>query len=125
MQRESLDPKVVEALIKVELESNADLKMVLKHKSLLKDSSVTEIRQVYLHQSRKEEVLVMERNIDLILSDMGVREDYVPLPSGHLIKRSDYRGASYRQGGRDSTSKRTRGRGSSIVNPGGRGHRGY
>ena len=71
-------------LIKKEVESAEQVKEVLKQKRLLKDNPVSEIRDIFLRQSKKEEVLLMERNQDVILREMGVRESYIRLPSGHL-----------------------------------------
>ena len=76
-------------LIKIELESADALKTVLKAKRKLKDVNVRELRDVYLRQSKKEEVLVMERNMDLVLRDMGVRDDYVRHHTGHLFRVAD------------------------------------
>ena len=42
---------------------------------------------MYLRQSKKEEQLVMERNEDVILKEMGVRHDYVRLSLGHLVPK--------------------------------------
>ena len=56
----------------------------------------------------------MERNVDLILRDMGVRDDYARLASGHLVRRDEFRGG--------------RGRGTGIWGRGGnrgRGTRGH
>ena len=75
-------------LIKIELNSNDEVKKVLKNKSKLKQSNVKELREVYLRQSKKEELLVMERNQDVILRELGVRDEYVRLPSGHLALKS-------------------------------------
>ena len=71
-------------LIKIEVESAEQVKEVLKQKRLLKDNPVSEIRDIFLRQSKKEEVLLMERNQDVILREMGVRESYIRLSSGHL-----------------------------------------
>ena len=54
-------------LIKIELESSNAVKAVLKNKSKLKQSHAEELRNIYLRQSKKEEVLTMERNEDLIM----------------------------------------------------------
>ena len=84
-------------LLKIELESESDVKEILKNKKMLKDVPVPEIRDVFLRQSKKEEVLLMERNQDFILRELGKRDDYVRLPSGHLVKRDPQHGVEYRR----------------------------
>ena len=74
------------------------MRKVLSRKKDLKDVPVEEIRKVYLQQSRKEEVLMMERNLDLVLGDMGIRDEYINLPSGHLVRKESY-GAPRGRGG--------------------------
>ena len=64
--------KTGRGLIKIELENPEQLKLVLKSKKKLKDTPVKEIRKVFLRQSKKEEMLVAERNEDLILRELGV-----------------------------------------------------
>ena len=41
--------------------------------------------------------MVMERNIDLVLDEMGIKQDYYHLPSGHLRHR-DSQGYPYGRG---------------------------
>ena len=60
------------SLIKIELENPDEVKLVGRNKSMLRNSSVKELRDVFLRPSKCEETLVVERNIDLILNDMGV-----------------------------------------------------
>ena len=74
-------------LVKIELESNNEVKMILKKKQELRNSQVKELSDVFLRQSKKEEVLLMERNLDLVMRDMGVCENYVCVSSGHLVRR--------------------------------------
>ena len=74
-------------LIKMDLESNDDVKSVLKKKRELRNSDVPEIRNVFLRQSKKEEGLVAEHNQNIILQELGIQNSYVRLPSGHLTRR--------------------------------------
>ena len=64
-------------LLKIELESESDVKEILKNKKMLKDVPVPEIRDVFLRPSKKEKVLLMEHNQDFILGELGKRDDYV------------------------------------------------
>ena len=79
-------------LLKIELSSPDAVKLVLKHKSELKNNEVKELHDVYLRQSKCEETLIAKWNIDMVLRDMGVRDDYVRLASGHLVKKSEFIG---------------------------------
>ena len=84
-------------LIKMELEHEVDVKTVLRNKSKLKKARAKELRNIYLCQSKKEEVLMPERNEDLILREMGVRDKFVRLHTGHLApKHSRDAGSSSR-----------------------------
>ena len=88
-------------LVKIELKRDSDVKLVLGQKKEL-------MRTIFLRKSKCEEVLMIERNLDMVFTDMGVREDYIRLPSGHLVckENSGYsRGADYRMG----SNKRGRG----------------
>ena len=96
-----------DGLIKIEMESNEAVKTVLKNKRKLRDVAVREIREVFLRQSKPEGTLVAERNEDVILREMGVRDDYIRLPSGHLVLKSDNRGGQRR----DSRDNYRRGQG--------------
>ena len=95
-------------LVKIELETSDMVMEVLKCKQLLKQSEVAEIRDVYLQQLKREDILKMERNVDLILRDTGVRNDYIRLPLGHLVRKENYRGQPK---GRGRGVYYTRGRG--------------
>ena len=64
-------------LIKIELTSTEDVKMVLKEKRRLKTAPAKELHDIYLCQSKSEESLVAERNQDVILREMGVRDEYI------------------------------------------------
>ena len=96
-------------LLKIELSDSDQLKAVLERKKDLNKADAWEIREIFLWQSKSESTLVMERNMDLVLRDMGVREDYVRVASGHLVKKSEFggRGRGQGRGGRG----RGRGRG--------------
>ena len=63
-------------LVKIELENKDTVSAVLRHKNMLNESEVCEIREIYLHKSKKEEVLMMEHNVDLILCEVGVHDDF-------------------------------------------------
>ena len=76
-------------LVKIELENKDTVSAVLRHKNMLNESEVCEICEIYLHKSKKEEVLMMEHNVDLILCEVGVHDDFVRLPSGYLKKKSE------------------------------------
>ena len=77
-------------IVKIELLSPEDAKKVLQNKRELKNNPVKEIHDIYLRHSKKDEVRLMEHNVDLILREMGVHDDYVHLPSGHLVKKAEY-----------------------------------
>ena len=94
-------------LIKIELESSEDVETVLKNKASLNKAPSKELREVYLRQSKKEETLVMEKNVDLILNDMGIRGDYIRLRSGYLKHKEVNRNWSDR--GRGSGYRGSRG----------------
>ena len=64
-------------LSKIEVSSPDEVKQILKEKKLLKDALVKELRKVFLRNSKREEVLIMECNVDLLLSEIGMRDDYV------------------------------------------------
>ena len=96
-------------LIKIELKEKEDVKVVLANKRKLRDNPTAEIRDVYLRQSKREETLIMERNIDMVLTDMGVREDYVRVASGYLVRKSEMK--NHGTGG--CGGRGTRGRGGS------------
>ena len=84
-------------LVKIELGSEQDLETVLGRKWELKNSTIPEIKDIFLRQSKKEEVLLMEKNLDLVMRDLGVRDDYVRVKSGNLVRkdRLSYRGRGY------------------------------
>ena len=97
-------------LLKIELKSTDEVKRVLKIKNKLKTVPAKEMRAVYLRQSKKEEVLLMERNQDFILRELGKRDGVVRLPSRHLVRRTNFQSG---QGGRGRGGRgRGRGRGS-------------
>ena len=75
-------------LLKIELSSPDEVKQVLQNKSKLKKARAAELRNVFLRQSKKEEVLLLERNEDTILREMGVRDNFIRLSSGHLAPRN-------------------------------------
>ena len=106
--------KTGSGLVKIELESAEQVKKVLSKKRDLKMADVREIREVYLRQSKREEVLVMECNMDTILRDMGVRDDYVCVASGHLVKKCVMGLGRGRGGGGGYGSRNPPGRGPSI-----------
>ena len=54
-------------LVKIELLNDVDVQDVLKKKNLLQDSLIEEIRIIFLRQSKKEETLIMEQNMDTVL----------------------------------------------------------
>ena len=94
-------------LVKIEVDKESSVKLILGKKHDLKNNPVKEIKDIYLRKSKKEETLVMERNVDLILRDMGVCDDYVRLPSGYLKREdafsssdSSQRGRGHPRGGR-------------------------
>ena len=82
--------KTGSGLVKIELHSQEDLKRVLGRKKELKQSTIDEINRIFLRQSKREEVLLMEKNLDLVLQDMGVRNEYVWLSSGHLVCKENF-----------------------------------
>ena len=98
-------------LLKIELSSQDELKRVLKEKKLLRDAPVKELRRVFLRQSKKKEMLIMERNIDMLLNDIGMRDDYVRLSSGYLVRWDNHLGASNRGSRFNQCGGRGRGRG--------------
>ena len=98
-------------LIKIEMGNHEQQQRVLKMKTELRKSRVKEIRDVYLRPSKSEEALMMERNVDTLLNEMGVCDEFVRLASGHLVKKGDYRG------------QRECGRGGSFSSRGARGGR--
>ena len=76
-------------LIKIELDSEESVKKVLKAKSKLKDSKTPELRDIYLRLSKHADVLKAGKNEDTILREMGVRNKYVRLSSGHLMAKQN------------------------------------
>ena len=76
-----------QGLVKIEVSSEEELKQILRNKSKLKKSMTKELQEVYIRQSKREEMLVMERNEDTILQELGVRDDYVRLSSGHFVSK--------------------------------------
>ena len=94
-------------LVKIEVQDEKDVKLILGRKKELKDSDLPQMREIFLRKSKGDEVLMMERNMDTVLSDMGIRGDYVRLSSGHLVRKerssnaSPHAGRGYR-GGRSS-----------------------
>ena len=76
-------------LLKIELESEEDVRKVLRSKSKLQSSNIKELWAVFLHASKNENVLVAERNEDTILREMGVRNEYVRLSSGHFGSKEE------------------------------------
>ena len=99
-------------LLKIELENSESVKLVLKNKSKLKEASSKELREIFLRPSKRDEILMMERNQDAILRELGKRKEFVRLPSGHLVKKRDYpRGESHRGGYRSGGGGSGRGRG--------------
>ena len=100
-------------LLKIELGSENDVKKVLKNKRKLMGARAPELIDIYLRNSKSNEVLLAEKNQDTILREMGVRNAYVRLPTGYLAKKSN----RYQSGGRDNGRQQGRSRG-------GRGGRG-
>ena len=100
-------------LVKIELRSNEEVKLVLKNKAELRNSPAQEFREIYLRPSNQAEVLAMECSIDTLLWEMGVKDDYVRVGAGHLVWRNNnYRGTTVRRGRGERQSGRThRGRG--------------
>ena len=78
-------------LIKIELNSKADIECVLRKKGELRHNPMEEIRDVFLRKSKRDDVLLMEQNVDTILRDMGVCDDYMCLSSGKLVKKDPAR----------------------------------
>ena len=98
-------------LIKIELASEDDVPTVLKAKKLLKSSKVPQLREIFLRGSKNEDTLKMERNMDLVLHDMGVRDEYVRLWSGYLVRRDQFStGCGGRGVGQGTVWGRPRGR---------------
>ena len=77
-------------LLKIELKSADEVKKVLKNKKQFKTVPAKEMRAIYLRQSKKEEVLLMERNQDFILRELGKRDGVVRLLSGHLVRHNNF-----------------------------------
>ena len=82
--------KTGSGLIKIELHIQKDLKRVLGRKKELRQSTIDEIKRIFLRQSKREEVLLMEKNLDLVLRDMGVCDEYVRLSLGHLVRKENF-----------------------------------
>ena len=61
---------VVECIL--EQESEEAVRTVLKNKRKLKDAPASELREIFLRQSKTAETLVAERNQELILREMGI-----------------------------------------------------
>ena len=103
-------------LIKIELETNEAVKEVLKHKRKLKKATGEYMQSIFLRQSKKEEVLVHERNEDLIMRNLGIRKNYIRLPSGHLAMKEKYPQSGVANGGSQGQGGGRRGRGSATGN---------
>ena len=56
---------------------------------MLRELTAKEVRDVFLRQAKSEELIVVERNQDMLLWEMGVRDDYVRLPTGYLTKKDN------------------------------------
>ena len=74
-------------LIKIELENTSDVVSVSKNKQKLRDAPAQELRDIFIRPSRSAETLIAEKNEDTILREMGVRNEYVRLATGHLAKK--------------------------------------
>ena len=97
--------------VKIKVGTENELKKILKEKKLLKDANAPELRDIYLRPARSSEAIVAEKNQDTILRELGVRDNYVRLQSGHLTRKHNrYRKAEYQCGGRGKRGGR-RGRG--------------
>ena len=111
-------------LIKIELESEEAVKEVLRQKRKLRNAPMKELRDIFLRKSKSEEALVSERNQDIILREMGVQNEYIRLPAGHLAKKTGRYNNTRGRGGRGGHGGRgtSRGGGShqcghNVVNP--------
>ena len=69
-----------QGLIKIEVRDASDVRKILKEKKLLRAAPAKELRRIFLRQSKKEEVLIMECNLDWLMYDIGVN---VILSSGN------------------------------------------
>ena len=78
--------KTGSGLLKIEVSSEEEVRAILNRKKELKLANPP-INNIFLHRSKREEVLLMERNLDTVLSDMGVRDDYIRLSSGYLVRK--------------------------------------
>ena len=107
-------------LIKVEVESEDQLKQVLKNKRKLRKSTNDNMKNIYLRQSKNQEILAIEWNQDLILQEMGIRKNYVRLPSGHLTIKKEQNSGGYHRKQNDNGTGAVHGHAS----PRGRGQRG-
>ena len=76
-------------LIKMGLETEGDVHRVLKEKQKLRAAPAKELREVFLRQSKSRETLLAERNQDTILHEIGVRDEYVRLSTGHLARKDN------------------------------------
>ena len=77
-------------LLKIELEDSECVKIVLSRKKQLQHAPVKELKEVFLRESKGDERLKMERNMDLVLNNLGVREEYVRLQSGYLVRHDEH-----------------------------------
>ena len=91
-------------LVKIEVSQDSEVKEILKSKRKLKKNSNKHFQNIFLRLSKKEEILAVHRNEDVILREMGVRNKYIRLASGHLVKKRDN---SSQDGARGKT-RRTR-----------------
>ena len=53
-------------LIKIELQDASDVRKVLRNKRKLKQAKAKELREIFLRQSKSDEMLVSEQNQDVI-----------------------------------------------------------
>ena len=97
-------------LVKIEIESENVVKEVLRQKRKLKNAPAKELREVFLRKSKSQEALVSERNQDIILQEIGIRNEYIRLPTGHLTKKSNRYGNTGGRGSRGGCGGRGAGR---------------
>ena len=82
--------KTGSGLLKIEVSSEEEVRAILSRKKELKSANPP-MNNIFLRRSKREEVLLMERNLDTVLSDMGVRDDYIHLSSGYLVRKDPQR----------------------------------
>ena len=69
-------------LIKMELETEGMVKEVMRNKKKLKSARAKELRDIFLRQSKSPEMLLAERNQDVILREIRVRDNYIWVTHG-------------------------------------------